>query len=115
MDDLLNDPRFPDRPSHPDFWALSDIILSMDGGAGEGGETFFERSMSEAIDLDSLQYMAKNRGIRMVSMILGGGQPYDDTVNTKVLADNLPALQVAMVAYLEAFLVGYRFANKDNK
>lgn len=53
---------FPDRPDHPDFWRMSDVVLKLDGRMQEGGteETFVE-SIAESIDMDSVMYMAQER------------------------------------------------------
>lgn len=60
MDDILNDPRFPDRPDHPDFWKLSEIVLQLDGRSND--EAFsVEGTASEVVDLESLTYMAIQR------------------------------------------------------
>lgn len=54
--DILNDPAFPDRPQHPDFWRLSDVALQMDGSRKTPQEY-----AAGLIDYESLVYMATNR------------------------------------------------------
>jgi hypothetical protein len=58
--DPLRDPRFPDRPQHPDFWRLSDVVLQLDGQATEGDRTIPE-IMTGLVDPESLTYVALNR------------------------------------------------------
>jgi hypothetical protein len=60
MSDPLNDPRFPERPTHPDFWRISEVVLQNDGGADEGRKTM-EEMVSETVDLKSLSYFAMQR------------------------------------------------------
>ena len=36
--DPLNDPRFPGRPQHPDFWVIVDALNALGGSATEGGK-----------------------------------------------------------------------------
>lgn len=58
MSDPLSDPRFPDRPQHPDFWRLSSALTKADGDATEG-----DKSVEEIVGVDgqSLVYVANNR------------------------------------------------------
>jgi hypothetical protein len=60
MTDPLNDPRFPDRPTHPDYWRISEILLANDGDATEGGKTIPEITAA-VVDIESLTYVAKQR------------------------------------------------------
>lgn len=56
-DDLLNDPRFPNRPTHPDFWRMSEALIEVDSRA-EKGEAV---DVVENADFDSLIYVAEQR------------------------------------------------------
>lgn len=58
------DPLFPDRPDHPDFWALSEAVKQTDGYASQG---LSPAQIFEAADIngDSVFYMAKQRAMRM--------------------------------------------------
>jgi hypothetical protein len=92
--DPLNDPRFPNRPSHPDFWRLVEVINHLDGEATEGHKSL-EDILGQDIDLDSLFYMADQRVLR--SRI-----------------PNSPVLRYAALAlYLDAFALGYHYAKED--
>lgn len=91
MTDPLQDPRFPGRPQHPDFWRISEIILQHDGDATEGGKGLDEIAAEVPVDPASLLYHARQRALRM----LGGGAP------------------TAMVTmWLDGFLAGARFGKQ---
>lgn len=85
--DPLNDPRFPDRPQHPDFWRMVGIVNYLDGEALEGGRDP-EKIVGEYVDMDSLIYLAKQRVLRLRGHID-------------------PAAGLAL--YMDAFAVGYKF------
>lgn len=59
--DPLNDPRFPKRPTHPDFWRISEVVLQQDGNATEGAKST-EEIVKDTVDLESLTYFAMQRG-----------------------------------------------------
>lgn len=59
--DPLNDPRFPKRPTHPDFWRISEVVLQNDGGADEGKKPL-EEIVKDTVDMESLTYFAMQRG-----------------------------------------------------
>lgn len=77
MSDPLLDPAFPDRPSHPDFWRISDAILSLDGDATEGGKSV-EQIMHGLVDEKSLFYMATQRAKRVPTPLSYGGALWID-------------------------------------
>jgi hypothetical protein len=57
---LKDDPMFPDRPQHPDFRDLVEVVLRQDGKADEG------RSLEEVMqgfDYESVRYMAQQRAL----------------------------------------------------
>lgn len=60
MTSPLNDPRFPDRPTHPHFWKLSAAANKHDGEVAEGGRPV-EDVIADVIDPDSLLYMLQQR------------------------------------------------------
>lgn len=45
----LNDPRFPDRPQHPDFWRIADALTALDGRA-EGGKERTDVTLVPLVD-----------------------------------------------------------------
>lgn len=58
MADFLNDPAFPDRPVHPDFWRISSAVLKLDG---QSQVADWEAIVTPLVDPRSLLYMAQNR------------------------------------------------------
>lgn len=60
MTDPLRDDRFPDRPQHPDFWRLSQVVTKHDGRTDEGKQHVTE-VIRDYIDPDSLLYMCQQR------------------------------------------------------
>lgn len=58
--DPLNDPRFPKRPDHPDFWRISEVVLQHDGEAVEG-KLPLEEIVKDTVDPTSLTYFAMQR------------------------------------------------------
>lgn len=96
MSDPLRDPDFyPQRPQSQDFWRLSEIVLWMDGKTEDEGFNF-EAFLKEAADPEALLYMAEQRGFRSVLAAVEGGK-----LNASPTA-----------AWLDGFLVGYRFFQK---
>lgn len=71
-DDLLNDRRFPERPQHPDFWRLSEVILKQDGRHPAGGDQL--HLDPTLIDSTSLFYMAQQRAAIMAQALHLSGQ-----------------------------------------
>ena len=51
------DPRFPNRPDHPDFWAMSDIVREND----EVWSSRYKERVAQYVDRESLRYIAWNR------------------------------------------------------
>lgn len=49
------------RPDHPDFWSLSQIVMSLDGLVADGPSPVSVFGELFGIDLDSLLYVAANR------------------------------------------------------
>lgn len=62
MTDPLRDPRFPDRPQHPDFWRISQVVLELDGNASEGNMSVSE-IVADLVDEKSLIYMTEQRAL----------------------------------------------------
>jgi hypothetical protein len=90
---------FPDRPDHPDFWKLSEIVLGLDGAIEEaertGGSDVFHDLATEHCDLRSQLYMATQRVQRFL-LELG---PVDGAM-------------LAASAWIDGFQVGVRFGRK---
>lgn len=69
MNDPLNDPNFPDRPQHPDFWRLSQTALQLDGAVSEGGRDA-EDVNNDVVDHQSLMYLSACRmGIMLDELV----------------------------------------------
>jgi hypothetical protein len=62
------DPRFPNRPTHPDFAELSDAVQANDKEADAG--RLLDR-IADFVDLESLEYIVLQRAMRMAE-IKGG-------------------------------------------
>jgi hypothetical protein len=60
MSDPLNDPRFPKRPTHPDFWRISEVVLQNDGNTTEGSKAI-DDIVKDTVDMESLTYFAMQR------------------------------------------------------
>lgn len=94
--DPLNDPRFPDRPTHPDFWRLSEIVTQNDGDATEGGKSTFEIL---GIDEESFMYFLEQR--------LG------TVTQAAHVADLGPRMhRFVQAVYIDAFAAGKKFAER---
>lgn len=90
MDDLFSDPRFPDRPQHPDFWKMVAAMNYLDGEALEGGRSA-EDILSQYADPASVAYLARQRMLRA----LGDGI--------------MDPRAVALSLYVDAFALGCQF------
>lgn len=111
---MLNDPQFPARPQHPDFWKLSDVILQLDS-QGEAESDAFATAVGEVVDMESLQYMAYQRALR-VHAVANGIDPRDGRIPRELVEgpENQQAIIAIVSAYMEAFIVGHRFANRNS-
>lgn len=94
MEDPLNDPRFPNRPSHPDFWRLVDSVNYLDGEALEGGRSP-ANIVGQYIDLGSLIYMAGQRVLR---------------THTRFTKEQNAAV---IGLYMDAFALGCRYTKEE--
>lgn len=100
--DPLADERFPNRPQHPDFWRLSEIILQMDGDTTEGKQEF-EEQIAKNVDVRSATYMAEQRSMFAMSQVV-----------TPIMgAYEIQTLLAVM--WLEGFLSGARFQQRGGK
>jgi hypothetical protein len=93
--DPLNDPQFPGRPQHPDFWRISQVATQADGQSREGGQSTQE-IMSAVVDPQSVRYAAEHRALRVqAAMFAGAPDPRLTAVLTSL--------------WLDGFLSGARF------
>lgn len=95
MSDPLNDPRFPERPTHPDFWRMSEAVLQHDGQADEGHQSV-EQIVGETVDVQSLTYFATQRA------------------GTACQRSGLPEALVPVLAgvWMDAFMAGARYQQR---
>jgi len=97
----------PARPDVPDFWTLSEIILSMDAPmqeakTPEATQAAWDKAMANAaIDSEALGYMAIQRAMRMTGV----------TTRGELVAKQDIVMMLASM-YLEAVLVGIAFEKR---
>jgi hypothetical protein len=84
------DPRFPDRPQHPDFWTLSRIINELDDLAETKG--WLVATSTVPVDIESMVYMARQRAAMALDLLKGS----DDTERMGLL-------------WMDAFILGVRY------
>lgn len=72
--DPLNDPRFPRRPQHEDFWRLVEVINQLDGQSKEAGRTLPD-ILAEMVDPESLEYVVNQRSTHPALAALVGPLP----------------------------------------
>lgn len=97
-DDLLKGP--PERPQHPDFMKLSEIVLRHDGPTSDptAERLDLDAKLTEYIDPETLTYMAMQRSMMFMAM---------------VGITSTPQMVAAMSSvYLDAFLVGIEWERK---
>jgi len=105
----------PDRPTHPDFWKLSELILKMDAEMQEARtddekNAIYERYVDDvaAINIRSLTYVAMQRAFRAYE-VRTRGDLARSTTRTNVMKFT--------TAYMEGFILGNQwqqsYAPKD--
>jgi hypothetical protein len=93
----------PDRPDHPDFWKLSEIILGLDAAMTTGVQTgkrvddVIAEAAVEAGDSYSICYMAVQRSMRLAGV---------ETVRD--LREKADEVNKLAIGYMEALIVGAR-------
>jgi len=90
------DPRFPDRPTHPDFAELSEAVRANDMLADEHGQDGLLDRIREFVDVDSLEYIALHRSLIGAAELSRLGEPV-----------NLPAALQASI--IDGFVLGAAF------
>lgn len=105
----FQDPAFPDRPTHPDFMHLADVILMLDGKledrtSEESGKEIFARELNKRIDAESITYMANQRACRLL-----------DITTLEDLSRKGPLRGILMATYLDAFCAGMEFQKKHRR
>jgi hypothetical protein len=85
----------PDRPTHPDMAALSNVVLRHDGNT-EDADFSYPEHVGKTIDPDVLTYMAKQRAYRR----LGPDVP-------------LELLATVCAFFLDGFLIGNGWSERE--
>jgi hypothetical protein len=98
--DPLNDPRFPNRPQHPDFWALVSAVNYLDGEALEGGRSVRD-IIRQYVDEQSLAYISQQRLMRALT-----ADPNAPSFDFRAIALSL---------YMDGFAVGCQFTREQEK
>lgn len=93
------DPNFPDRPQHPDFWKMAAVIKQNDRISDLGTEHRSGLAATIQVDVESLGYMAKNRAMRAQELL----SHRDDGVP-------IPERDRLIMMWIDAFTAGMRFA-----
>jgi hypothetical protein len=106
MSDPLDRDQFPNRPEHPDFWRLVDVINYLDGETSEGGRPL-EAITDEYVDTESMVYLAKQRALRAITQLIGLGHFSDEG---RVI------IEMALTsAEMDGFVAGARFEREHGK
>jgi hypothetical protein len=63
--DFFQDPDYPDRPPHQDYWRMVAAVNKTDAYAVEDGLALAEILAKVGVDQQSLTYMARQRALRM--------------------------------------------------
>lgn len=99
----MNEPRFPGRPDHPDFWLISEAVQDFDSAADDNAG--FDRLVRPIVDIPSLTYTAEQRAARA----LGAGA-------RNPLFRVTPELMRLQATWIDGFVAGARFRQlKDRK
>lgn len=94
----MSDPRFPNRPDHPDFWLISQGLIEQDAQAeSDPAIQNIDDVTSRYVDLASVSYHALNRA----RFIMGAGAPERTTVKGAAM-------------WMDGFVQGIRFQHLKN-
>lgn len=85
---------FPDRPEHPDFWLMAEVIQDLDTAAEDGVSI---ESIVKDLDLPSVAYMGTQRGLRAYHLPVDGW-------TTKL-----------STAWFEAFIMGVMYQRRKDQ
>jgi hypothetical protein len=87
----------PNRPQHPDFWKLTEIILGLDG-AVEAGEDVNHTRLGKAVDLTSVRYTSVQRAKRTLLF---------------AKEHSWPPVRALAAAWLDGFPTGHQLGVQD--
>lgn len=94
----MTDPRFPNRPDHPDYWQLSEVLVTHDAEMDTGGN--FDDAVGRYIDLPSLAYAANNQAQMGMQRIGAAG---------KVVWDSRTVRMLMASTFISSFLAGMKY------
>jgi hypothetical protein len=92
------DPRFPNRPDHPDFWLMSEVLVAQDTQADQGVQSF-DDMVNRYVDLKSLRYVAEQQA----------GMFIQQRGARKLVYGSREVEVMIEAAFLAAFVHGVRF------
>lgn len=103
---------FPERPSNPDFWRISSILLKLDGRMEaatneDEKERAWADNVARWVDEETLNYSAMQRAFRPLSI-----QTRGDLIANR---DNVILVILLNVMWQEGFQVGAEFATEPLK
>jgi hypothetical protein len=75
LHDIFGD--HPGRPDVPEFWQMSEVLLSNDAEAEEFGEEGFRKMVEKHVPLDVLTYIAMQRALALLVRGVGPGPATD--------------------------------------
>lgn len=106
-DEFFNDPSLPQRPDHPDYWRMAEILQQMDANVTEaigGDPTAYDDEVKKTVDYETISYVAIQRGMRILGIKTRGE-----------LMTHAPEVMRFAAIYIEAFIVGARFQDRGGK
>ena len=102
--DSLGEEPGDERPDHPHFWRLSEIVLQFDAQVQDGNMDI-SRFIEKEIDEQSLIYMAIQRSERAERNMAQQHLQEGGSARNTMLAG-------LMTCYLEGFFLGKRYAER---
>lgn len=104
MEDVFG--AMPNRPDHPDFWRLSELILGYTGSLNEAADKdeFWEKYVDGLVDRASLTYMSMQRAMQVLGIATVG----------EIVA-HMDELSRLTTVYAEGFLMGAKFEQAGGK
>ncbi len=113
MDEVFG--RRSNRPDHPDFWRISEVILAADGAieaaTSEGAKAKeWKARTSAVVDIDSVQYAAMERA-KLAFGIPGGGSAFGRT-GGRVAGLTIEQQATVAALWIEAFVYGAMYEQR---
>lgn len=89
----------PKRPNHPDYWALSEVLVSHDAEMDQGGN--MEDALARFIDVESLTYAAVNQAGMLVQR-----------TGAKLVYSRRELETAVAASFVSSFVAGMRYQTK---